>query len=318
MARIPDDPRLARIRLRRELLGEGWTDRAIARDVAEGTLAKVRHGAYVAGSAWRAVDRDGRHELTTRAVLKQAQTRVVVSHASALPFYEASTWGQPLVECDVTREDGRTGRKEAGVRQHRGRILEGDVVVRHGVRVMSGTRTALEVTATAPLEPAFVAVSDLLRLGHTSVEGLKHRYALGIDRWEGTLATDLILRLVDPRMESVGEYRTFLICYREGLPAPVPQYEVYDHTGRLVAIVDFAWPELGVFLEFDGKVKYHKLLKPGQDASDVVVAEKRREDLVKELTNWRCIRLVWADLDRPQHTADRIRRVLFPSDLRVA
>src|SRR5262245_53394761 len=119
MARTPDDPRLARIRLRRELLADGWTDRAIAREVDDGALAKVRHGAYVAGSAWRALDRDGRHELKTRAVLKQAKTRLVVSHASALPLYEATTWGQPLVECDVTREDGRTGRKEAGVRQHR-------------------------------------------------------------------------------------------------------------------------------------------------------------------------------------------------------
>ena len=38
-----------------------------------------------------------------------------------------------------------------------------------------------------------------------------------------------------------------------------------------------------MFLEFDGKVKYEKLLKDGQRASDVVVAEKRREELICRL-----------------------------------
>ena len=49
-----------------------------------------------------------------------------------------------------------------------------------------------------------------------------------------------------------------------GLPAPVPQYKIRDGSGRVVHRVDFAWPELGVFLEFDGKVKYEKYLRSGQ------------------------------------------------------
>ena len=34
--------------------------------------------------------------------------------------------------------------------------------------------------------------------------------------------------------------------------------------GHFIARVDFAWPELGIFVEFDGKVKYESLLKPGR------------------------------------------------------
>ena len=47
---------------------------------------------------------------------------------------------------------------------------------------------------------------------------------------------------------------------------PEPQYEIKDDRGVVIGRVDFAWPELGVFLEFDGKVKYEKLLKPGERA----------------------------------------------------
>ena len=67
-----------------------------------------------------------------------------------------------------------------------------------------------------------------------------------------------------------------------------------------------------MFLEFDGKVKYERLLEDGERASDVVVREKQREDMICRLTGWRCIRLVWADLYTPQQTAARIRAMFRP------
>ena len=39
-----------------------------------------------------------------------------------------------------------------------------------------------------------------------------------------------------------------------------------------------------MFGEFDGRVKYGRLLKPGQDPGEVVFAEKRREDLIRGVT----------------------------------
>jgi hypothetical protein len=38
--------------------------------------------------------------------------------------------------------------------------------------------------------------------------------------------------------------------------------------------------------------------------------EKRREDRIRELTGWRCIRITWADLFHPERTAARIRAML--------
>ncbi len=98
--------------------------------------------------------------------------------------------------------------------------------------------------------------------------------------------------------------------WRGGLPKPVSQYEVVDEHGRTVARLDFAWPELGVFLEFDGKEKYTKYLKEGESVVDAVLREKKREELICGLTGWRCIRLTWADLYRPRETVNYIRSVL--------
>ena len=79
-------------------------------------------------------------------------------------------------------------------------------------------------------------------------------------------------------------------------------------------MLDFALPEYKLFVEFDGKTKYSKYLRDGEKPEDVVFREKQREDLVRRLTGWRCIRLVWADLRRPRETSDRIRRELALRD----
>src|SRR5262249_42500426 len=152
----------------------------------------------------------------------------------------------------VTRKDARSGRSQAGVKQHRGLIKEGDVVTRGGIEVMAPARLGLEVTTVTNAEAALGAVNYLLHKAETTLDELHRRYDDGIEVWRDTLKTDLVLRLADPRIASIGESRTFYLCYRYGLPAPTPQFPIQDRSGHVVAVVDFAWPELGVFLEFDG------------------------------------------------------------------
>ena len=72
--------------------------------------------------------------------------------------------------------------------------------------------------------------------------------------------------------------------------AEKPQYQVYDSEHRLVATTDWCWPDEGLFGEFDGAIKYGRLLLPGQDAGEVVFAEKQREDLVREITGFGMVR----------------------------
>lgn len=298
--------------LRREAEELGYHDQAIARLVKGGVWHRVRRGAYTSTETWDSLDESHRYALLTRAVLRQAKTEVALSHYSALPEYGVSLWGCDLRTVHVTRTDGRAGRNEAGVRQHSGQLLPADVTRRNGVPVTSGTRAALDVTTVADTEVSLAIVDALLHAGHTTKDLLGERNTL-MSQWPNTLHTDLVLRLADGRAESVAESRTRNLCWRQGLPAPVPQYQIVDASGRIIARVDLAWPEYGVFLEFDGKIKYGALLREGESPTDVVVREKKREELICELTGWRCIRLVWADLYRPEQTALRIRKLLFPT-----
>ena len=297
---------------RKEAIEHGYHDRAIAALVKSGAWIRVRRGAYAFGPEWAEMDDNQRYAVLCRAVVRQASTRVVLSHVSA-----ANEHGTPLWECDLTqvhltRPDERAGRAEAGVVQHRGALEDGDVVRLDGREVMSATRTALELTMVLDVEHALVEIDDMLHRGLTTLERLGERYA-AMTFWPRTLTTEHVLRLADGRSESVGETRARYLCWTQGLPAPVPNYPILDEHGVEIARVDLAWPELGVFLEFDGKVKYEQHLREGESVSDCVVREKQRESRICELTDWRCIRIVWADLYRPAATADRIRRLFRTS-----
>jgi hypothetical protein len=108
----------------------------------------------------------------------------------------------------------------------------------------------------------------------------------------------------------VREARFSYLIWRVHLPKPEPQLQIRDESGQLIAIVDFALPEFGVFIEFDGRLKHEMHRRDGESLNDFVLREKRREELVCTLMGWVCIRVTWDDLARPALTARRIRAVL--------
>lgn len=73
---------------------------------------------------------------------------------------------------------------------------------------------------------------------------------------------------------------------RLNLPMPSLQREFFHDNGDLIARVDFDWEEFGVSGEFDGLVKYGRLLKPGQSQENVVLFEKRREEQLRGCGRW--------------------------------
>jgi hypothetical protein len=305
--REPTDPRLSPISLRRELVAAGYTDKAIRRLVADGTLARLRYGSYVSGAAWRACDEIGRHGLLARAVLRRAESELVLSHVTAAGEWDIPLWDTDLDVIQATRLDGKAGRRrEAGVFQHVGALRDGDVIEMNGVLVTNATRTAVDCMTVFDVEHGLATVNSLLRRGLTS-RLLLHECAGFMSSWPGTLNHRVVLGLATAVTESVGEDRTLFLLWNQGLPPPVPQYEINDPNGDLVARVDFAWPELQVFVEFDGKIKYQPSLADGESPTDIVLREKRREERICELTGWTCVRITWSDLAYPQRTAARIK-----------
>jgi hypothetical protein len=59
--------------------------------------------------------------------------------------------------------------------------------------------------------------------------------------------------------------------------------------------------------EFDGKLKYGQLLKPGERIEDVIFKEKLREDAVRD-PGLQVVRWIWDDLYRPGILRERLLR----------
>lgn len=295
--------------MRQDLLAHGYTDDAIKRMIRRGELLRIREGAFAPPAVWAALDDVGRHGLLCRAILRQAQAPMVISHVSGLAEYGVPTWGFDLTRAHVTRTDGLRGRRGRDVHVHSGLLHAGDLQFVNGVPLMNPARVAWETLTSRHPEATFCVLNHMLHTKLVTKADLACQLVT-MQTWRDMLPAEVLLRLATPLVESIGEGRTLWLCWQHHLPMPVPQYLVRDSSGHVVARLDFAWPEHGVYLEFDGRVKYEGLLRPGQSASDVVVAEKRREDRVRELTGWICIRVTWADLADPARLAARIRAAL--------
>jgi hypothetical protein len=295
--------------LRRELLREGFTDNQIQALVRRGDLHRVRHGSYVDGALWRSLDQLDRHRVLVRAVLRRAHPSAVATHISSAVERRAPVWGIPLDEAHVTRTDGRSGRREAGVAHHRGELAEDRVEVVNGIRVSAAPRCAVEITTMTSVEPALVSINALMHAGHLTPEDLAAEVET-LKHWPRTLTATIVQRLADPRVESVAESRTLFLCWDQHLPRPSLQIPVLDEHRREFAYADFGWPEHGVFLEFDGRIKYQRYRRKDETLEEFLMREKKREERICMLTGWVCIRITWADLSDPERTAARIRRIL--------
>lgn len=291
-----------------ELLAAGYDDRALARMVREGVLHRLRHGAYTSCEHWKGLDQVEQRKLVALATLRCARSPAALAGPSAADLLGAPVWDMGD-EVHLVRLDHRAGRRKGGKVQHRGHIVAEDLTVRSGIPVTSGTRTALDMIAIADVPRALVTVNGLLHAGETTPELLRRRVAT-MKHDPHTLSTPLVLGLADGRCETAGESLALHLCWAEHLPRPELQVEIKDGFGRVIWRVDFAWPERRVFMEFDGKVKYLRHRRPGESALDAVLREKRREEQICGLTGWRCIRIVWSDLFRPQRTSARIRATL--------
>jgi hypothetical protein len=294
--------------LRREALAQGYDDRTLRQACKHGILHHVRHGAYIFGDTWKSLDAIERHLVVCAAALRTAKSGAVLSHVSAVAAYGLPTWELTLDEVHLTRLDGAAGRSEAGVRQHRGTLDRAQVAKAHDMPVTSPARTAVDLTTITDVEHSVPPLSEILRRKWATKDAILAVYD-SMRHTPGTLNGRIAIGLADKRLESVGEARCWCMFYRQGMPMPQPQYEVFDQWGVLVGRVDFAWPELKVFVEFDGKEKYLKNLREGESVIDAMRREKRREEDICRLTGWRCIRITWADLYNPAYTCRRIREM---------
>lgn len=231
-----------------------------------------------------------------RATLERLSDGAVASHVSAAVLHGLPTWGMSLERVHVSRDrhrsGGRVGRR---IHVHSVPLNADEVVAVGGTVVTSAARTVVDLARSIPVEQAVVVADAVLALGLAD-RAEPQDAVQRATRWRGSPAAHRVIAFADGRSESVGESRSRVAIRRADLPTPVPQWEVRAADGRLLGRVDFGWPDLATVGEFDGRVKYSRLLRPGQQPGDVVFAKKLREDeLRSEGLGFRAL-----DLGRPE------------------
>jgi len=295
--------------LRREALAHGYDDRDLRDAVRAGAIDKVRHGAYVPSSTWKAADDVERHRLRSHAVLRSHGSALALSHTSAAVEHGLRLYKPDLAKVHVVCLEKPLARSTPDIAYHRLPVNDADLDEHaDGVLLVKPTRAALETAALSNVLSGLVVLDSVVHLHKLQIEDVHAAF----DRFHGpgSRKLQITVRLVREGAESVGETLGRHLFWGQHVPEPVLQFKVYDEHGNLVGRTDYAWPDLGVLGEFDGFVKYGRLLKPGETVQEAVVREKQREDLLREITGWLMIRLIWADLFRPHETGARLRRQL--------
>lgn len=281
----------------------GLTDNDLARLRNLGDLERLRRGAYAraAGSA-RTPEED--HRLLIAATMPQLGAGAVLSHASAGVLNGLPLWPDQLRAVHVTRPRTGGGGRRTVVRRHTSALDTAEIMTLEGWPATTLSRTAVDLARTLPYEQGVAAADAALRLGadRGDLEGALRRQ----DRWPGAARARRVVAFADGRSESAGESASRVLLADQGLPPTELQLVIADG-GRTLGRVDFAWPERRTLAEFDGRVKYGRLIRPGDDVGEVVFREKLREDALRDL-GWQVVRWTWADLERPYVVVERLRR----------
>ena len=277
----------------RSSLADELSPRDISRLVAAGELCRIRRGRYVVADEWNAADEQQRHCVRARELASEMAGGAAVSHESAALLHGLSLPAGIPSRVHLTWP-GSPGRAPTrNVTPHRGRLVAADLVLLDDALVTSVARTVFDVGRLGDWPRAIAAADSALHRRLCSREDLdgvlrRHRQVPGASR------ARRIIEFADGLSESVGESICRLRMAQLGLPKPTLQ-SVITGLGGVSYRADFEFVALRTVAEFDGKVKYGRLLTPGQTPGDAAFAEKVREDRIRD-TGRQFVRIVWTDL----------------------
>jgi hypothetical protein len=146
---------------------------------------------------------------------------------------------------------GQRIRPRAGLRVCQETLSDSDWVIVDGVRVTTPLRTAFDCLRLLRGADRLVVADALTHAELTTVDELR-RYFDVQRRLRNLRRGEALLDDIEPKAESPMETRTRVIMTAAGLPRPEAQWVVRTVTGRFVARLDLAYPELKLAVEYDG------------------------------------------------------------------
>lgn len=270
----------------------GVSPNALRSLVGAGLLRRAVRGGYVSHAVEQALGTAERHALLVRAILRAGPAHLAASHQSAAVVYGLPVLAEHLDRAHVAnlretkearRHDTHSVHRWPGpdsVREHDGMQVVVPELAVLGTAVLAGPRSGIMV-ADAALRAELTTKTAL----STWLERLRHT--------PGLSAARMVVQRASGTAESGGESLGRLVLEDLGYRV-IPQYRIVEEGGLVIARADFFLPDLGVVVEFDGKVKY-----AGADGASSLAAEKRREDRIRRL-GYGVARLIWSDLFHPQ------------------
>jgi hypothetical protein len=280
---------------RAEAIDSGETDRTLATTRREGLIVRLRRGMYAPADLYNASDDAGKHLLHARAALAAQQGRVALTGPSAAALHGFALYQEDLAIVHLVRLDRGASHRAAKANHHVvTQDIEDDLGIYDGVLAINPARAVWEVACRSSLESGVVTADSALHQDpqlREALEEMQQRFAY----FPGSRRGRLAIKLADPRADSPGESVTRVQFHRYGIPLPELQYHVIDRNGVLVGISDFYWEAFRHLAEFDGKIKYQRLLRPGETTSECVIREKKREDAMR--ADFRGMsRFIWSEV----------------------
>jgi hypothetical protein len=295
---------------RSQALDCGETDRTLAAAVRDGVLVRLRRGFYAPADIYATANASAKHVLHARAAVAAQRGKVALTGVSAAALHGFDIYDTSLDVVHLVRLDSGSTRTEAGIAHHGSRqYIDEEIGSYEGLLASIPARAVWEVACRSSLEGGVVTADSALHRSpdmEESLDTLQQRFAL----FPGSVKGRTVIRLADGRSDSPGESVTRVQFHRYGIPIPDLQHDVFDDRGALIGTSDFYWQDCRHLGEFDGKIKYQKLLRAGESPSDCVFREKRREDAMRA-DGRGMSRFVWYDV-MPR----KVRRTM--TQLRVA
>lgn len=266
-----------------ELRAAGWSRSALRVAVDRGRWTRVARGVYAEGPM-------------PPPPLDVARAEVLAAGGIAGGTLAGVLHGLDGVDLrgpDVTVPPGSSNRRP-GVRR---RVVPvAHVAAVGGVRCLDGLRTLADLAAELGDLEWEQALECALRRGLVHIDDVA---ALGGGRFDGVGRVRRVLELRPPGAPPTESLQTLFVQLARtvpGLGPPQRQVVIRAERGEVIARVDLAWPELGLFIELDG-----------QQHQDQPVYDARRETAVVAATGWLCGRFTWHEVVRlPRTTARRL------------
>jgi hypothetical protein len=221
------------------------------------------------------------------AALLWAGPTAVLSHRTA-----AAMLGLDGMSPSPAELWARRGHRTGGVIVHRGEIDPRDVLRTGLLRATCLRRTVIDL--------ASVLDEDLLELVVESA--FRRDRHLEFDHMARTAGAARLRRVLArrppgaPPTESELETRYLQLIRGAGLPPPVRQHTVFDEGGRCVGRLDVCWPEVGLWVELDGRATHTR--------APALLADRHRQNQLADRLQWLPLRFTWDDVvSRPRQTA---------------